>query len=111
MWQRALLENKQPFGIEQSHLLQAVAALSQSHFQSFRALEKLITQFDSVSRAIQVAARQYNRENLKASSVRHSLAMVGLDAAGLLSQRVLLEQVMTAQQLPLVKMCCINMAN
>ena len=100
VWQRALLETKQPFGIDQSHLLQAVAALSQSHFQSFRALENLISQFDSVSRAIQVAARQYNRENLKASSVRHSLAMVGLDAAGLLSQRVLLEQVMTAQQLP-----------
>ncbi|RXE86510.1 hypothetical protein [Pseudoalteromonas sp. A757] len=100
IWDRAAEPVVQPFGSEHSHLLATVKALSHSQFQSIRALEKLICEFESVSSAVQIAAKQYNRENLKAASVRHSLAMVGLDAAGLLAQRVLLEQIITNHKLP-----------
>ncbi|PCK30485.1 hypothetical protein [Pseudoalteromonas piscicida] len=100
IWDRATETNKAPFGYDSSHLLETVKSLSHSQFQSIRSLEKLVCEFDSVSSALQIAAKQYNRENLKASSVRHSLAMVGLDAAGLLAQRVLLEQIIASHKLP-----------
>ncbi|MCO7198077.1 hypothetical protein [Pseudoalteromonas sp. OANN1] len=100
IWDRAAEPAVMPFGSEHLHLLETVKALSHSQFQSIRALEKLICEFDSVSSALQIAAKQYNRENLKAASVRHSLAMVGLDAAGLLAQRVLLEQIIANHKLP-----------
>ncbi|TMN34316.1 hypothetical protein [Pseudoalteromonas sp. S2755] len=100
IWDRAAEPVVIPFGSEHIHLLETVKALSHSQFQSIRALEKLICEFDPVSSALQIAAKQYNRENLKAASVRHSLAMVGLDAAGLLAQRVLLEQIIANHKLP-----------
>ncbi|WP_440056410.1 hypothetical protein ACSLBF_20065 (plasmid) [Pseudoalteromonas sp. T1lg65] len=81
-------------------VLALIEELSHSRFQSFSALEKLISQHQNIDNALQLAARQYNREHLKAASVRHSLAMVGLDTAGLLSQRVLLEQVIASHPLP-----------
>lgn len=100
VWDRAPAPEPTSFGVDNTHLLEAVKALSFSQFQSIRSLEKLVCEFESVSLALQVAAKQYNRENLKAASVRHSLAMVGLDAAGLLAQRVLLEQIIARHKTP-----------
>ncbi|CAH9065211.1 hypothetical protein PSECIP111854_03629 [Pseudoalteromonas sp. CIP111854] len=70
---------------------QAISDLGKHQFLEFKAIEKAITPFSQIKLALQVAARQYNRQGQKATTVRHCLTMVGLDIAGLLCQRVLLE--------------------
>ncbi|WP_105169573.1 hypothetical protein [Pseudoalteromonas sp. T1lg23B] len=84
----------------QDAIWQAITKLGQHQFLEFKAIEKAIKPFYQITYALQQAARQYNRQGQKASTVRHCLTMVGLDTAGLLCQRVLLETLISELRHP-----------
>ncbi|OHU85427.1 MULTISPECIES: hypothetical protein [Pseudoalteromonas] len=91
-----------PIRTHQNHdaIWQAISNLGQQQFLEFKAIEKTIKPFSQITYALQQAARQYNRQGQKASTVRHCLTMVGLDTAGLLCQRVLLETLISQLRHP-----------
>ncbi|TMO64978.1 hypothetical protein [Pseudoalteromonas aurantia] len=81
-------------------ILEAVGKLGQEQYIEFKAIEKTIAPFTQLEQALRHAARQYNRQGQKATTLRHCLTMVGLDTAGLLCQRVLLETLLAEQPHP-----------
>jgi hypothetical protein len=85
---------------EQNTLLAAIERLGQEKYIEFSAIEKIIGPFSQLEQALHQAARQYNRQGQKATTLRHCLTMVGLDTAGLLCQRVLLETLLVEKPHP-----------
>ncbi|MBQ4849713.1 hypothetical protein J8L98_01020 [Pseudoalteromonas sp. MMG013] len=81
-------------------ILDAIAELGSDEYVEFKAIEKNIAPFTQLEHALRQAARQYNRQGQKATTLRHCLTMVGLDTAGLLCQRVLLETLLADKPHP-----------
>ncbi|CCQ10884.1 putative orphan protein [Pseudoalteromonas luteoviolacea B = ATCC 29581] len=67
-------------------------SLMKKRFDSYQQIEKTLGPHPELIERLLVAASQYNKQQQKAGGLRHSLTMVGLDNAALMSQRVLLEQ-------------------
>ncbi|MCG7533968.1 hypothetical protein [Pseudoalteromonas sp. OOF1S-7] len=88
---------------QMNEALHVVEQLGGENFSSFRAIEKTIAPFGEIEAALSQAARLYNREAQKGANLRHCLTMVGLDAAALLCQRVLVEQLIVQLKHPFAK--------
>ncbi|AZZ95942.1 hypothetical protein [Pseudoalteromonas sp. R3] len=88
---------------QMTEALHVVEQLGGANFGSFRAIEKTIAPFPEIETALAQAARLYNREAQKGANLRHCLTMVGLDAAALLCQRVLVEQLIVQLKHPFAK--------
>ncbi|WP_125557029.1 hypothetical protein [Pseudoalteromonas rubra] len=88
---------------QMTEALHVVEQLGGENFSSFRAIEKTIAPFPEIEAALSQAARLYNREAQKGANLRHCLTMVGLDAAALLCQRVLVEQLIVQLKHPFAK--------
>ncbi|MBD1584059.1 hypothetical protein [Pseudoalteromonas sp. S16_S37] len=91
IWFNEQMPQCQTIQPQQTEIWHAITALGKQQFLEFKAIEKTIKPYNQITQALQLAARQYNRQGQKATTLRHCLTMVGLDNAGLLCQRVLLE--------------------
>jgi hypothetical protein len=88
---------------DKQKISKSLNALGAKEFFEFKAIEKCIADFSYIETRLRQAAADYNRQNLYGSSIRHCLTMIGLNTAGLLCQRVLLETLIKNNKHPFIK--------
>lgn len=85
----------------QSSLYELVKQIKAQHEYSYKALNTLLTPYPNIIKSVCHAVKHYNKEQLSAKDLKHSLSMVGYDKAPAIIQGVVFEQLVNSIAHPL----------